>query len=49
MSVHISVDLGAESGRVIRGDLVEDRLEVREAARFPTAPARAGGRVGARR
>jgi rhamnulokinase len=32
----LAVDLGAESGRVIRGDLDSGRLRIAEAARFPT-------------
>ncbi|MCD4823093.1 MAG: rhamnulokinase [Phycisphaerae bacterium] len=36
MHNYLAVDLGAESGRVIRGTLADDRLELEEIARFPT-------------
>ena len=36
MPAFAAVDLGAESGRVIRGDLKRGRLVIREAARFAT-------------
>ena len=43
MSVHVAVDLGAESGRVIRGVLVDGRLEIEEVARFKTGVAKIDG------
>jgi rhamnulokinase len=36
MSVHLAIDLGAESGRAILGILEEKRLKVHEIHRFPT-------------
>ena len=45
MPSFLAVDLGAESGRVLRGDLAEGRLTVEEAARFPTGMTRVDGRL----
>ncbi len=45
MSVHVAVDLGAESGRVIRGVLADGRLEVEEVARFKTGVANIDGHL----
>ena len=36
MPAFVAVDLGAESGRVIRGDIESDRLRIATAARFLT-------------
>jgi len=35
MSAHVAVDLGAESGRVIRGVIEDGQLSIEEMARFP--------------
>ncbi len=45
MSAHVAVDLGAESGRVIRGVLANGRLEVEEVARFKTGVAKIDGHL----
>ena len=45
MTVLLAVDLGAESGRVVRGELGEDRLRVTEIARFPTGTTRIDGHL----
>ncbi|MEO8350479.1 MAG: rhamnulokinase family protein [Chthoniobacteraceae bacterium] len=37
---HIAIDLGAESGRVISGRIVEGKLSVAEVHRFPNEPIR---------
>jgi len=41
----VAVDLGAESGRVIRGDLEADRLRIVTVARFPTGMEKIDGRL----
>jgi rhamnulokinase len=41
----LAVDLGAESGRVVQGDLEDGRLRLAEIARFPTAPSVRDGRL----
>ena len=38
-----AVDLGATSGRVILGGLVDGRLRMRHVARFPNQPVRQPG------
>ncbi|HEX8627352.1 MAG TPA: rhamnulokinase family protein [Catenuloplanes sp.] len=40
MRSYLAVDLGAESGRVVRGDLAGGRLRVRQVTRFPNRPVR---------
>ena len=39
-AVFAAIDLGAESGRVVCGRLVGDRIELDEAHRFPNRPVR---------
>jgi rhamnulokinase len=38
-----AVDLGASSGRVMTARVGPDRLDLREAHRFPNRPVRGGG------
>ena len=38
MSNYLAVDLGAESGRVMRGELTDGRLTLEEVRRFPNQP-----------
>jgi rhamnulokinase len=38
VSVYLAVDLGAESGRVVRGTLDDGRLTVEEVHRFANRP-----------
>jgi rhamnulokinase len=40
MPSYLAVDLGAESGRVVRGDLVDGRLRISEVCRFANRPVR---------
>jgi len=40
MTALLAVDLGAESGRVVRGEFGDDRLRLYEVARFPTGMSR---------
>ena len=40
MSAYLAVDLGAETGRVMRGELVDGRLTVAEVHRFANVPVR---------
>lgn len=41
---YVAADLGAESGRVFRGDFDGSRLAIRELARFPNSPVEDNGR-----
>src|SRR5690348_13343721 len=41
----LAIDLGAESGRVVRGRLRGDRLEAEEVRRFPSRPVQVGDRL----
>ncbi|KRD44039.1 carbohydrate kinase [Cellulomonas sp. Root930] len=43
MSAYAAVDLGASSGRVIVGSVVDDRVALHEVNRFPNGPVRVGG------
>ena len=45
MTALLAVDLGAESGRVVRGDFGEDRLRLHEVARFSTGMSRIRGHL----
>ena len=45
MSTHVAVDLGAESGRVIRGVLTDGRLAIDEVARFSTGTEKIDGHL----
>jgi rhamnulokinase len=45
MPAYASIDLGAESGRVIRGELRDGRLALAETARFPTGAERIDGHL----
>ncbi len=40
MSEYLAIDLGAESGRAVRGVLEKDRLRLEEVHRFPNGPVR---------
>ena len=42
-NLHVAVDLGAGSGRLIAGELCQGRLELREISRFPTPSGSADG------
>jgi len=41
----LAVDLGAESGRVVRGEFGDERLRLHEVARFPTGMSRIRGHL----
>lgn len=43
--MRLAVDLGASSGRVVRGEVRDGRLHVEELRRFPNAPVAAEGRL----
>ncbi len=45
MTTLLAVDLGAESGRVVRGEFGGDRLRLSEVARFPTGMSRIRGHL----
>jgi rhamnulokinase len=45
MSVHLALDLGAESGRAILGTLEEKRLRIKEIHRFPTGVLKINNRL----
>jgi rhamnulokinase len=45
MTALLAVDLGAESGRVVRGEFDDDRLHLCEVARFPTGMSRIRGHL----
>ncbi len=45
MTTLLAVDLGAESGRVVRGRFGDDRLRLSEVARFPTGMSRIRGHL----
>jgi rhamnulokinase len=40
---YVACDLGAESGRVVLGHLVDDKVSLQECHRFPTGPTHLGG------
>jgi rhamnulokinase len=40
---YVACDLGAESGRVVLGRLVDDKVTLQECHRFPTGPTHLGG------
>jgi rhamnulokinase len=40
---YVACDLGAESGRVVLGHLIDDRVGLQECHRFPTGPTQLGG------
>ena len=40
---YVACDLGAESGRVVLGRLVDDKVSLQECHRFPTGPTHLGG------
>jgi len=44
-SAHVAVDLGAESGRVILGKLVDNHLQLQEVYRFPNGGVRLGSHL----
>lgn len=45
MTTLLAADLGAESGRVVRGELTADLLRISEVSRFPTGSRRIGGHL----
>lgn len=45
MSVHLAIDLGADSGRAILGRLEEKKLNIEEIHRFPTGVLNVNGRL----
>ena len=40
---YVACDLGAESGRVVLGRLVDDKVSLQECHRFPTGPTQLAG------